>query len=126
MAANNPPPNPRVAIHSTVHVLQTREVEIRIHRIEDREFASLLNVSRPITLAVAGVSGGGVLGLLPSIMLGFDHLSAKTITASDVALMMAFTVCVAASVITWPLAVSGQIQARTLLRDIRSRQADPV
>lgn len=115
LGAGGTPPANAIAIY------QTNPAAITLHTIEDHELESLTNISRPISLGVAGTATGGLLSFMTPAFAAYAHLNAHSITPSDFASVCIFIICTVLSAVAWPYAISGQIKARRMLKSIRGR-----
>lgn len=95
--------------------------EIRMHLMHEHELKDLANMSRPIMLALAGMSGGALISLAPLAFDAFVKLSRGPIPALDVFVIVVTILMAGLALISWPLAIYGQIATTRQLARIRER-----
>jgi len=111
-----------------IELLESRPKNITLHRVEDHELEMLMNISRPVALAVSTTSIGAFLGLLPSIQLIIDLVDSQqhALSSFDLILVALDAACLATGVATGVFAWRGQMQARRTLAAIRARPLSPM
>jgi hypothetical protein len=109
-----------------IAVYQTSPQRLTMHRIEDHELELLINISRPIMLTLAGVFGGGFLGLLPAAILAYQHVNTQSVTASDLTSVLVCGACLVGVVVSGVISALAQRKASATIANIRSRVASPV
>lgn len=110
-----------------IAVLESGPENIKLHRIEDHELELMMNISRPIALAVSSATLGACLGLLPSVFaIVATVLKPASISLFDMVTVAICAVCFALFVTTGIAAIQGHRQANRLLAAIRSRPLSPL
>jgi hypothetical protein len=94
---------------------------VTFHLIEDYELEMITNISRPISLSLAGAALGGILGLSPNVVAAFGAASKATASSGDLITLCIWGGCVVGFVITGFLAAKGESQAAATKQNIRAR-----
>lgn len=112
-------------VAATITVVQTVPSQITMHTIEDHELDKLTNISRPITLAVAGIAAGAFFSFLPACINSFGSLNSDRFGRDD----LFYSVITALSLIIAGYfgftATRGELDARAEVKRIRQRQQRP-
>lgn len=110
-----------------IAVLESGPVNIKLHRIEDHELEMMMNISRPMSLAISSATLGAWLGLLPSVFVILSSVEqAKPVSLFDIRIVVIFAICLAVCAVTGISAVQGIRKANRLLSAIRSRPLSPL
>lgn len=116
------PPNSVAPLGGTsLPIFETRPDRLTLHMVEDHQLEALTNMSRPISLALAGAATGGFLGLIPSAMVALHRVGTTDLTGADMASALICVGCIVCAVIAWPLAIKGQLAANRAIKNIRQR-----
>ena len=107
-----------------IPMVQTSPDSITLHRIEDHELETFMNISRPYSLAFSTTAMGAFLGLLPSAIGSFDHAD-KGLTPSELITIALAAGCLATAVVAGIYAVRGLIDANRAVKRIRARPKVP-
>jgi hypothetical protein len=108
-----------------IAILRTNPDAITLHSIEDKELETLVNITRPYSLALCMLTAGGALGLLPSAL---DIMSGagKPLLQKHLILIATFSACVVATVILGCYAGRGLYDAHLAVKRIRERPTSPI
>jgi hypothetical protein len=109
-----------------IAVYQTSPQRLTMHRIEDHELELLVNISRPIMLTLAGVFGGGFLGLLPAAISAYQHVGSRNVTVSDLTSVLVCGACFVGVIVSGVISALAQKKASATIANIRGRVASPV
>src|ERR1700691_5999480 len=105
---------------SGIELLESRPRNITLHRIEDHELEMLMNISRPVALAVSTTSVGAFLGLLPSMQSTLASVNNhRPLSLFDLILVAIGAACLAVGMTTGVFAWRGQMQARRTVGALR-------
>ena len=101
------------------------------HCVQPYELDSLMHVVRPVSLAVASLTTGCALGMLPLVRGALDAVADLSKITNGAMLWyliyaMIFALCAGVSLIAWVNALRGRSDARRLLREIRHRPNIPL
>lgn len=116
-----PPP----ASAPAIQIYQTVPATIAMHTIEDHQLTALTNVSRPLTLAVAGASFGAMVGILPFVLDALPRLGTESFGGTEVFYTVFEVVAIIATIYFGSLAVKGERDAKRLVAEIRARARKP-
>lgn len=121
----NPPPDAPNEVTGAggvgLPIYETRPDRLTLHMIEDHQLDALTNISRPIALALAGAATGGFLGLAPATVTAMGRVGTTALTGADMASALICAGCIVGALITWPMAIKGQIAANDAVKSIRDR-----
>lgn len=106
---------------ATIKLVETSPSEIVLHRIEDHQLESLTNVSRPLTLAVAGAAAGAFFSFLPLTVEAFSSFGTDNFTRGSLINCMIMTVSFVVLIFSGASAWKGEVKARDILKSIRKR-----
>jgi hypothetical protein len=101
------------------------------HCVQPYELDSLTHLVRPVSLAVASLTTGCALGMIPLVRGAIDAVGDVTKITSGAMLWnliyaMIFALSAGISIIAWINALRGRSDARRLLREIRMRPNIPL
>jgi hypothetical protein len=101
------------------------------HCVQPYELDSLTHLVRPVSLAVASLTTGCALGLVPLVRGALDAVGDLSKITSGAMLWyliyaMVFALCSGISIIAWINVLRGRRDARRLLREIRRRPNVPL
>src|SRR4051794_14807799 len=107
-----------------IPLMQTSPDVITLHRVEDHELETLMNISRPYSLAFSTMTMGAFLGLLPSVMAALDRAH-DGLTNSELATIIVSAGCLFSALISGSYALRALIDANKAIKRIRARPASP-
>jgi hypothetical protein len=101
------------------------------HCVQPYELDSLTHLVRPVSLAVASLTTGGALGLIPLVHGALEAVGDLSQVSNGAMLWyliyaMIFALCSGISIIAWINVLRGRSDARRLLREIRRRPNVPL
>ena len=101
------------------------------HCVQPYELDSLTHLVRPVSLAVASLTTGCALGMIPLVRGAIDAVGDVSKISSGAMLWnliyaMVFALSAGISIIAWINALRGRSDARRLLREIRMRPNIPL
>jgi hypothetical protein len=104
---------------------------LEFHCVQPYELDSLSHLVRPVSLAVASLTMGCALGMIPLVRGALDAVGDLSKITNGAMLWyliyaMIFALCSGISIIAWINAFRGRADARRLLREIRQRPNIPL
>lgn len=105
--------------------------DLMFHCVQPYELDSLSHLARPVSLAVASITAGCALGMIPLVRGALDAVGDLSKITNGAMLWyliyaMVFALSSGISIIAWINAFRGRRDARRLLRDIRQRPKIPL
>lgn len=108
-----------------IKIVTTHQDAIILHEVEDRELASLMNLSRPYSTAISTMTFGAFLGLLPSLT-AICSKAQTGLTFGELITLAVAVACLVTAVICGILALKGLKDAARAIKSIRARPSTSV
>ena len=119
------PPASEQTIYPMIY--QTQPERLSWHVIEDHQLSQLTNVSRPVVLGLTTTFLGAAVGLLiPAVSAWERYGPTHVLSMTDLATIIAFCCSVVATLFLGVFAVRGQLDAVSLVSEIRNRRSTQV
>lgn len=110
---------------ATINIVQTVPSQITMHTIENFELEKLTNISRPISLTLAGVSAGAFFSFLPSALASTNKLNTSAFGKADLFYVIVTAIAALAMVYLGIVASRGEYDARQMVKGIKGRKQRP-
>jgi hypothetical protein len=108
-----------------IDVIQTYPAQILVHTIEEHQLDKLVNISRPISLALGGLCGGALFSFLPSALGSGKLLGTPAFGPVDLFYIIVAILAFIGMMAFGFFAIRGEKDARKLVESIKSRQKKP-